>query len=966
MPGLSDLKLEFRDAAAAVEARLLQGDLAGAWRERVGWRKVEPAGLAAGAKQVRADPDTVLDHGGNLWSALHDDLSTELARFAVQGDVRRLILATPGATLRVGTENVAAQDVQAWVWEALHDPTSSESHGGSSFNPLLLGAWTLLRRTQRTDGPDVRAAELGPLRVMLLLTSVEHTDPAKRNALRAAAARALRETRRQLSGLEGVHCSVAASSAYATREANDSTRGTITSFDGAAPIQVDEIFGSDAFLEALLRNGTLAPRTARAPVPVHVLVTFGHSDAQGDALASGLEFVFAGEEPQTIPGARLADWLRSQQSNLRLIAALNCASVGLIGNLLGCAPHVLATHVVVDAGTQANALRELIRALEGGKSVGESLTEARAAISPNGWQLVHFATTIDDTPFLSESRRGYYDHLAQLYQDEGQHVLGHGAHLRAPLKHVYVRMSVVKRETEDEAAGARRVGRGSGQLHPEHLAPTSPIPFARLLARDGDAWILRGDAGGGKTTSLRWFLLSRAPDRIPIYASLPLRLAAGLPPGASKAAFLRWLGDFSVAGLTRVLTDQSEGEGIALLLDGFDELATDPTREEALRLAKAVRGFWPRAIVVLAARKTADLQGLEADGWPTAILQPLDVRQQRRLLFRWFYAGQGPSLATARACWRRAEKWQRDLAAKSERIREMAANPFMLTFFADLILTHEEDRRAPDPFDRGRHALLQKMVSHILERRYRWGVTGGRPLRGTAAVRRVMGWVAWRMLAAPTRTITMSEFTAWLAGSPHEDVDRPTTDIQDLHQAATTAMDSGALPKLLAEALLQPEDPAVAHVLKFSHNLLQEGLAAEHWWSRLRDQPVGTRATAALANLDALVKAMGMDKAMDFWTEPTALLAGWMQDDGLLVPLINKPETLALGLRVMQALDTVNPETWAAVLRALPAWQFDIHRAMRDEKGPRVLAYEAIAAKRYDSAGLARLLKVLAERAGAP
>lgn len=201
------------------------------------------------------------------------------------------------------------------------------------------------------------------------------------------------------------------------------------------------------------------------------------------------------------------------------------------------------------------------------------------------------------------------------------------------------------------------------------------LTLERLLAGGDDLprcgrWALLGDPGAGKSTLARHLVWQNARDH-----RQPLTLYVGLADFAEfrgdPFAFIQdrvshGAGEAAegIADAVRALADH-EGR-VWLVFDGLDEVA--PERLSAVRQQiEAFARRWPRVAIVVCSRPI----GYETlAGFSPARVQPLDVRQQRRLLDRWL-----GEAAAARAFAR----------IEAERaLQDAASNPLLLSLMARL------------------------------------------------------------------------------------------------------------------------------------------------------------------------------------------------------------------------------------------------------------------------------------------
>jgi hypothetical protein len=960
-------------------------------------------------------------HGAELWKALRP-FQCELRRLMKSQAVSRFVLASakplvgspgtsPGTALAVH-RNLRARDALDLLWPALYtDETRGNGEIDERRAPFLRGAWSLLIRDELDDGPDDAPVRLETLNVLVLLTSLEAEHSEVRAQLERTARTLVHETRRSFQGNPAVEVLVCASARYRCED------GRLLGEPGA-----DLWFEDGATLEHMVRHGAPPGEAAR---PLHAVVTLGHSNAPAEGwafgeLATALSFSLPDHEhPLDVSGAEFADWLRGPAErpsartvrppgSVQVIVAANCASVGLGPALRTCAPHVVVTSSVVYANDQAGIATRLISHLADGLTTGEALRRAIEQI-PAGTgrflaaaRTLHFAATVHDRPFASREECaliGYYRRV--LPEHEHVHTT-YGGERSATLRQIHVPLNlhedVIAEPLQTNSASPTDLDSAGQSVQPAdrphgNTSATTSRPIVRALDRgslvpDSDTgsggtrsgrrylapraitfrqlvepgarrcFVLRGEAGAGKTTTLRHFALDPPPGLLPIYVSLPVWLRDVTRPDsyglealvARLAAFLK--GD---AELVRAWHARAGSGDVVVLLDGFDELANAEERNVALHTTAALAAGWQRARIVVAARETADLDSLEMNHWIRARLRPLDPLDQQPLLLANWFVSAGSS---EEAAIEKAKTWVHALQRANDRVAEMAGNPLMLSFIAQFVL----DGWTVEDFERGRHVLMREVLDRLLARRYTKGPEID-PVLDVDHARQALRWIAWQSLMVPTRSISgVAEVADLLQRRPQYGQPDACEALKEaVHSLRRGFKSWDALARQLGVqgGVFRPEYGDGARDWRFSHNLLQEALAAEHWWFVVLGRKGDT--DAVMRHLEDRLRE-GTGVALDFWTEPTALLAGWMQDDALMLPLVEKPATLDLGLRVMRALDRVAPDTWRGVLEKLPHWH---ERSDRDRlgKGARVQAYEAIAAKAGDHRAIKEVLDVLEWRA---
>ncbi|MBK8975188.1 MAG: NACHT domain-containing protein [Planctomycetes bacterium] len=970
-----DVRLELWDESGVVMARLARG-ADGAWSELVGPTAIVlPRALLTQARDLRSHQPgdqgatrALLEHGCALWRALAP-FHGELRAMMQSGAVRRMVLAAgapaPGRPVSpAAPDHLWAKDAFELLWPALfafRDATGSLYRPDDRFLPFLRGAWSLLLRDGLDDGvPEVKL-RLETLSVLVLLTSLEDSNPEVARQLRSGAVSLVREVRRAFAGNDAVRVLIAASTRY--RDG----RGGLLGEPGA------ELWFEDAnILEHVVRHGALPGQADR---PLHAVVLLGHSDAPtggprfGD-LATALLFALPGAEvPVPVSGAELAQWLTGPKhrepdarSPLQVVVASNCASVGFGAALRACAPHVVVTSSVVPVDDQVGITCRFVARLAADRTVGEALREAVADIPVSAARLLaasrtlHFAATVHDQQLISDEVGALVEHYGRVLPDHELIHTAYGRQRSVLMRQIHVDLTLSDEPEHDreELGGAR----------PGPIAQRGELrgtkTFPELVGQHGAGrFLLLGEAGAGKTTTLRHFALEPPAGALPLYLSLPvwLRDPIARPATYELDPLVRSMVGFLRSGERQCRAFHHRQADVVVMLDGFDELRSDDERRAAVEIAKSLAAGWDRAKLVVAARDTARVDEFQQAGWLRARLRPLDPHvQQPALLRNWFVsAGLGEVQSEADA-----KRWARDLQRANDRVTEMAGNPLMLSFIAQKIL----DGWTSQDFERGRHELVSSILGTVIARSYT-KESRPEPVLDLDHARIALRWIAWQSLRAPTRSIAGVEGVAELLKKRPAEGDADA--LEELRDAVASlrrpfkSWDALARELGVQGGVFRPEYGEGSRDWRFGHNVLQEALAAEHWWFVV----LGQR-----SDVDAVVRhlrdrmAEGKDAALDFWTEPTALLAGWMQSDELLLRLLDPHERLDLdlGLRVMRGLDRVRPETWARVLAQLPAWEFDLDRARRGEKGPRVLAYEAIAS-RSGATDLDAVLDVLIARA---
>jgi hypothetical protein len=968
---MAELRIEVDGDGAQRRLRLQRGDDGSGWTDVVPWQpwtkeadepdrdkpgkdepdKFEQALSRSAAAQKSGQVADAVGAGQKLFASLPKGVQCELSKAEAQGVVRHLVVMIAGSSA----------PARSLLWQKM------EQEVDPPFHALGKGLWSLLR-CDAPQAPMPQVPIVQHLRVLLLFTSLAGDTRVRERA--AELAHELRQVSDRFAGV--IELVIAASTSDTHLAANKPHAArTLALADGSGRVEVQESYGDAPSLEALLRHGTLTPNVDK---PIHLLITFGHSadaesdegqddaNATGGPFAAGLRFRFAGETDDHVVAANtLRAWLAPR--GLRVTLALNCRSHHVGEHLLEVCDHVIATHPKVDAGDMARFAQALFPLLCSDTQLRDAVSQAQRVLRGKHWQVVHLARTLDQAPFLSSTNlamRAYHRRVAGLDLLD----LAFRAGGRASLLQVHVGLdivepTVVRTGEPSDGAGAPRGALGRREQDAMRHAGRR-LTFAQLLREPDRLWLLRGDAGAGKTTTLRHAVLEQLTGRFVMYVHLPEWLSEQRPTNSTLDAVRDSLQRLTgVAKLPAAMQAAAKDPGLTLLLDSFDELHLGHDRTFVVGILDELRS-WAGVQVIVTARKTVDKESLGKGEWRLAELDGLDADQRTDLLARWFDAK-----GVADPC-RRAQAWSADLDRSSPRLRALAENPFFLTCLALLIADAERPLTALTQLDRGQHELLRDMITSVLRGQYRRDQRRPRLLTDTDVVRALLGRIAWHMLELPSRAATTEQVKGW-AG---KFVDLPTLKRQcngDLDDVLTALADECGV--------FRPDGRGHHAQWRFTHNLLQEALCAEHWWHvELQEKKEAKRVVAHLheqlrkqapsaAPQSRRAEGGGPDTSpLDFWTEPTALLAGWMQDDGLLVPLLESDALRDLGLRVMAALDKIAPATWERVLEVLPLWQFDLERAELGEKGPRVLAYELLPER---VAGTERqVVDVLRRRAG--
>ena len=241
---------------------------------------------------------------------------------------------------------------------------------------------------------------------------------------------------------------------------------------------------------------------------------------------------------------------------------------------------------------------------------------------------------------------------------------------------------------EPELTALEAIGEGAQRQF--RRVPLADI--AEALARH-PAWVLLGEPGSGKTTSLHRLLIDLARARLQSGAGpLPLLLSLADYRGfASPLAFAAAVWRQRVG--TDDLEDRLRAGGLCLLLDALNEMPFDDAADYRARVA-AWRGFvqdWPGNRLVFTCRSRDYGEPL---GLPQVEIERLDDGRVQDFLGRYLE----PGLA--------ATAWQRLAGAP---LLDLVRNPFYLYILCWLVAG---DQAWPT----GRAGLFRGFVGHLLGR----------------------------------------------------------------------------------------------------------------------------------------------------------------------------------------------------------------------------------------------------------
>jgi formylglycine-generating enzyme required for sulfatase activity len=319
----------------------------------------------------------------------------------------------------------------------------------------------------------------------------------------------------------------------------------------------------------------------------------------------------------------------------RIVIVNACYGGPLLGHALcQAADHVILMGAKLGTGVAALWATALYRnLLVDGMRIGRAVAEARESLgNDKAWLPQHYARSLHDDAFVRNRwRRWLDDRVKELHDLEGAHVARFGL-MSDVLQRLYLDVPL----TPEQHPSGLEQRKGGYTL--EALLSLRGNQMPGYTGR----WFLFGDAGTGKSTSLRWAARRLAEQHLalPVYIKLPDWLSTD----DRKAYWDELVGNR--------LTEQDHAD-LVVLLDGLDEVegSREDVRNEIRTLMRDGGPIPAAATVVVTSRYSLDRSLLSGDFVPCR-LRPLSHDACRVLARQWFsLAGaEGPEQAAEKLC----------------------------------------------------------------------------------------------------------------------------------------------------------------------------------------------------------------------------------------------------------------------------------------------------------------------------
>lgn len=289
---------------------------------------------------------------------------------------------------------------------------------------------------------------------------------------------------------------------------------------------------------------------------------------------------------------------------------------------------------------------------------------------------------------------------------------------RYELRRVFIPLKFDKQVGLDEDPHMMSCGQGIERV-------SKRVNLDQLLPdRDRIRMFILSDAGGGKTTLLKWIAsvycfpeeYKEAEAHLPKREFLPVWLRCRDIPEGSRPTIWKTIQDIALRGewlphgseaadFTALVAHHIARGTMLLLIDGLDEIGSDADRDHFVEQLRSFADLYPSANILVSSRPTGFslvTQGLFKD-FDRAQISLLSEDDVRDLCLKWSVVVRGDSESTRRAVGKLV-----DSIVSNERIFRLASNPLLLT---TLLLVERRVGRLPTK----RVELYEEAIRVLLE-----------------------------------------------------------------------------------------------------------------------------------------------------------------------------------------------------------------------------------------------------------
>jgi len=270
-----------------------------------------------------------------------------------------------------------------------------------------------------------------------------------------------------------------------------------------------------------------------------------------------------------------------------------------------------------------------------------------------------------------------------------------------PLEEIYVSLKLSEERKEDKIAIEREweiFREETGEKKKERPAERTRVMDAERAIGNYDRLVIVGAPESGKTTLLKHLALKSCKENLEkqerVCVPIPITLRELAESGKSLREYIDKVFEKYEFPKAKDFIEKDLKEGkCRLLLDGFDELATEKNQE---RIAEEIEKFgkkYGRSQIVATSRIAGYHDELK--GFTKLELMEFDDKQIGKFIENWF-GGKEPEKARSMF----------EAVRKNEKIKAIARNPLMIAIIA---IIYEEDRKLPQ-----RRADLYKHCVEVL------------------------------------------------------------------------------------------------------------------------------------------------------------------------------------------------------------------------------------------------------------